>query len=101
MVKKIGNQSYPETVSDILADPKVGPVFRTYLKGQMASENAEFLDALAKRFDPKKLYKKFIDPKAPSVLNVPYKDRKPAMDSCRGKRFQERRVEANHARPLR
>ncbi|WP_316783054.1 regulator of G-protein signaling domain-containing protein [Sedimentitalea todarodis] len=73
---------------EIMADRALGKLYRAFVKSRMAEENTLFLDAVAKRFDPKKLYPKFIDPKATSTINVAYPDRKEAMDLAEANDFK-------------
>ncbi len=88
MVKKIGNQTYPDQVMEIMADRNLGKLFRAFLKSKLASENSDFLDLVAKRFDPKKIYPKFIDPKASGNINVSHANRKRAMDLAEANDFK-------------
>lgn len=88
MAKTIGTQTYPEKVMAIMASPNLGKLFRAFVKTRMADENTLFLDAVAKRFDPQKLYPKFIDPKAPKTINVAYPGRKKAMDLAEANDFK-------------
>lgn len=44
--------------------------FRDYCKKEYALENLEFLEALQKRATPLSIYKQFIPPDAPSMINI-------------------------------
>lgn len=80
MAKRIGNQSYPEDVMVIMADRELGKLFRAFVKSRLGQENTDFLDAVAKQFDPEKLYPKFIDINGDSAITVTNAARKAATE---------------------
>ncbi len=67
MAKKLGNQTYPDTIPTMMSDGKLGPVFRAFVKSRYADENTAFLDA---NYDPKKMYNTFIKSGAPREINI-------------------------------
>lgn len=67
---KYDNITYPEGGIDILNDSTLGPMFRKFLNNKMADENYRFLDAAARKMDPKKHYPIFFDDRGRYSINV-------------------------------
>lgn len=67
MAQKIGIVSYPDNITAIMADRKLGVAFRAFVKSQLADENTRFLDA---NYDPRMLYKNFLKPGSKWEINI-------------------------------
>ena len=70
-MESIDGIKYPDADEDLLKDRKLGDMYRKFLKGQMADENSDFIDAVRKKYDPKKQYPLYL------------KKRRPQADQCR------------------
>ena len=72
-MESIDGIKYPDADEDLLKDRKLGDMYRKFLKGQMADENSDFIDAVRKKYDPKKQYPLYLKKGARKQINVGYK----------------------------
>lgn len=69
-MQKIEGINYPDQVQEMLADNLLGPVFRAFLKKKGLPEKYVFLDAVAKKRDPKPQFKLFFSDSAKHAVNA-------------------------------
>ncbi|WP_155141001.1 hypothetical protein [Roseibium sp. RKSG952] len=67
---RIGNKTYPNSLSSILADSKLAPVFEQFAKKAIIEENLNFYRDSSRSLDSRYLYKTYIAEGAEEQINI-------------------------------